>query len=71
MSDQSEVYAAQLVESLSDVVDTMNEALADGIIFNFSIEQRPGADGKPHFVLAALNATKQIDLTHDAKPVAN
>jgi hypothetical protein len=55
LKPQQEIYAAQLLESLSDVVDTMNEALADAYIFNFQISQ---ADGQ--YVLSSLTCTKDV-----------
>jgi hypothetical protein len=54
---QQEVYAAQLLESLSDVVDTLNEALADDYMFNFQISQ---AGPNSQFVLTSLTCTKNV-----------
>lgn len=53
----TDVYAQQLVEVLSDAVDILNEAKADGIILQFQISQ--GApDGK--YALTSLTATQPI-----------
>jgi hypothetical protein len=52
---QSEIYAAQLIELLSDVVDTLNEAKADGMDFVFQIGQLEGK-----YVLASLTAAQAI-----------
>jgi hypothetical protein len=50
-----DLYAAQLLESLSDVVDTLNEAMIDEFVFNFQI----GQNGD-RFVLASLTCTKNV-----------
>jgi hypothetical protein len=54
------IYAAQLLESLSDVVDTLNEALADNLIFQFQISR----DQVGKFLLTSLTCT------HDVMPKA-
>jgi hypothetical protein len=55
LKPQQEIYAAQLLESLSDVVDTLNEALADAYMFNFQISQASGL-----YVLSSLTCTKDV-----------
>jgi hypothetical protein len=52
-SDQQEIYADQLKELLSDVVDLLNEAKADGIIFQFQM----GTDQTGIYKLVSLTAT--------------
>jgi hypothetical protein len=53
-------YAAALKEQLSDLVDTMNDALVDGFVFNFGVGQ---VEGK--FALVSLTATAPtVDLLH-------
>jgi hypothetical protein len=56
-SSQQDIYAEQLVEALNDVVDILNDARIDGIIFNFQIANAGPADP---FRLVALSATKPI-----------
>jgi hypothetical protein len=47
------IYSRQLIESLSDVVDTLNEASADGFIYNFELARSP--EGK--YALVSLDCT--------------
>jgi hypothetical protein len=50
-----DIYASQLIESLSDVIDTLNEALADELMFDFEISTAKG-----QFVLTSLTCTKNV-----------
>lgn len=54
---KDELYAQQLIEILSDAVDVLNEAKADGIILQFQISQ---VAPEGHYALTSLTATKPI-----------
>jgi hypothetical protein len=57
-----DIHAEQMLYLLIAVVQAMNAAKADDLIFNFQISQAP--DGK--FVLASLSSTKMVPIPHAA-----